>query len=751
MGIRKKHVNEFPTPYTCTAAIREGGMETKLSMVLMGFGNIMHKQKIKGLIYLAVEVAYVVFMVLNGIRFLSMLGTLGTVEQKEVWDEVNQIYTYTKGDQSVLILLYGVATILVTILMIWAWRGALKSAYKAECLDREGRHVNSFVEDVKALLHENLHRLLMTPPMVFIFALTILPLIFMICMAFTNYSKIDNHLMLFEWVGLDNFRALFDSNSILGSTFWSVLAWTIVWAFFATFSNYIFGMILSIVINRKETRAKGFWRFCFVLSCAVPMFVSLLIMRTMLQPEGAVNVLLRNLGLIAQDASLPFFTDPMWARVTVIVINIWVGVPYTLLQLTGVLQNIPGELYEAAKVDGANAVQIFFKITLPYMLYVTTPYLITTFTGNVNNFNIIYLLSGGDPVTDLSSTAGSTDLLVTWLYKLTIDKQYYNIGAVIGILTFIILAIAALLTYRNSKSYKEEGGILNMAAGKVRSAKKRRFIHNTIVHVVLAILALIWVFPILWVILTSFRAEKGSYVSTFFPQSFTLDNYVRLFTDTSILNFPQMFANTLFIAVCSCILSTFYVLAVSYCLSRLKFKLRKPYMNMAMILGLFPGFMSMVAVYFILKAIGLTEGNLIKVALILCYSGGAGLGFQIAKGFFDTIPIAVDEAALLDGCTRWQIFSRITLPLSKPIIIYTVLTSFMAPWLDFIFAKVICRANSDQYTIAIGLWKMLEKEYIDSWYTSFAAGAVLISIPIAILFLFMQRYYVDGVSGAVKG
>lgn len=412
----------------------------------------------KGLIYLAVEVAYVVFMALNGIRFLSMLGSLGTTEQKEIWDEVNQIYTYTKGDQSVLILLYGVATILVTILMVCAWRGALRSAYKAECLDRQGKHINTFAEDLKSLLHENLHRLLMTPPMVFIFTLTILPLMFMICMAFTNYSKIDNHLMLFDWVGLENFKALFDADSILGSTFWSVLAWTIIWAFFATFSNYIFGMILSIVINRKETKAKGFWRFCFVLSCAVPMFVSLLIMRTMLQPEGAVNVLLRNLGLIAPDASLPFFTDPTWARVTVIVINIWVGVPYTLLQLTGVLQNIPGELYEAAKVDGANAVQIFFKITLPYMLYVTTPYLITTFTGNVNNFNVIYLLSGGDPVTDLSSTAGSTDLLVTWLYKLTIDKQYYNIGAVIGILTFVILAIAALLTYRNSKSYKEEGG-----------------------------------------------------------------------------------------------------------------------------------------------------------------------------------------------------------------------------------------------------------------------------------------------------
>ena len=290
-----------------------------------------------------------------------------------------------------------------------------------------------------------------------------------------------------------------------------------------------------------------------------------------------------------------------------------------------------------------------------------------------------------------------------------------------------------------------------MAGQKMHSAKRRRFINNSIVHVVLGVLAVIWVFPIIWAILTSFRAEKGSYVSTFFPQSFTLDNYVKLFTDTSILNFPQMFMNTLIIAIFSCILSTFYVLAVSYCLSRLKFKLRKPYMNMAMILGLFPGFMSMIAVYFILKAMGMTEGNLIRVALILVYSGGAGLSFQIAKGFFDTIPIAVDEAALLDGCTRWQIFTKITLPLSKPIIIYTVLTSFMAPWLDFIFAKVICRANSDQYTIAIGLWQMLQKEYIDSWYTSFAAGAVLISIPIAALFLFMQRYYVDGLSGAVKG
>ncbi len=290
-----------------------------------------------------------------------------------------------------------------------------------------------------------------------------------------------------------------------------------------------------------------------------------------------------------------------------------------------------------------------------------------------------------------------------------------------------------------------------MKETKQVSAKRRRFVNNTIVHVVLAILAVIWVFPILWVVLTSFRAEKGSYVSTFLPKSYTFANYARLFTDTTILNFPRMFANTLFIAICSCILSTFYVLAVSYCLSRIKFKMRKPYMNMAMVLGLFPGFMSMVAVYFILKALGLSEGGLIRLALILCYSGGAGLGFQIAKGFFDTIPRAIDEAAIIDGCTKWQIFYKITLPLSKPVIIYTILTSFIGPWVDFIFAKVICRANADYYTVAIGLWRMLEKEYIDSWYTCFAAGAVLISIPIAILFMFLQRFYVDGMSGAVKG
>ena len=274
---------------------------------------------------------------------------------------------------------------------------------------------------------------------------------------------------------------------------------------------------------------------------------------------------------------------------------------------------------------------------------------------------------------------------------------------------------------------------------------------NFFVHVFLAMLAAVWVLPIFWIILTSFRAEPGSYVSTFFPKGYTLANYIKLFTDRNVLNFPRMFGNTLIIAVFTCIISTFFVLSVSYSLSRMRFKLRKPYMNLAMILGLFPGFMAMIAEYYILKALGLTEGSAVRLALIIVYSAGTGLGFQIAKGYFDTIPRSVDEAAIMDGATQWQVFTRITMPLSKPIIIYTVMTSFIAPWVDFIFAKVIVRANSDQFTVAIGLWNMLQKEYINQWYTSFAAGAVIISLPIAILFVYMQKFYVEGMSGAVKG
>lgn len=457
MGKAKKISNRknYESPYTLKAAIKNGDIATKLSFVFFGAGNIIYRQFAKGFLFLGVELVYILYMLLAGFNHLYMLPSLGWLTQGEVYNEAKGIYEYTQGHNSVLILLWGVITLFITVLFILFWRNSVKSAYKAQCLTKEGKHVNSFKDDVKDLFNGNLQNMLMTIPLVGIIAFTVLPLIFMISMAFTSYSKINDKLVLFDWVGLENFKKVLSFNDVIGQQFWSVLGWTIIWAVLATGLNYILGMILAILINRKGTRFKGFWRFCFILSIAVPQFVTLLIMRTMLNQEGAVNVLLKAWGII--DESLPFWTDATWARVMVVVINLWVGIPYTLIQATGILQNIPAELYESAKVDGANAFVTFFKITLPYMMFVMTPYLITQFTGNVNNFNVIFLLSGGAP-TPVGNSAGKTDLLVTWLYKLTVDQQYFNLGAVIGIMTFVVLAIVALVTYRNTASYKDEEG-----------------------------------------------------------------------------------------------------------------------------------------------------------------------------------------------------------------------------------------------------------------------------------------------------
>ncbi len=460
-NIFKRKPSEFATEYTVKNALLKGDILTRLSFILLGAGNIARKQIVKGLLFLFTEICYIYYMISYGFYSLSEFSTLGHYERQEIptdWGGYEYIYV---GIPSVQVLLYGVATIVITLLFVAFWRECVKSAYKAQCFTKNGEHVNTFIDDIKDLFNVNLHKLLLALPLLGILTLTVLPLIFMMLMAFTNYSDAltpdgkSNYLNRFFWVAFDSFKDVLDINGNIGEQFWGVLTWTLIWAVFATVLNYIGGMILAIVINRKGTRLKGLWRFNFILSIAIPQFVSLLIMRTMLSDTGAINNLLIEWGVI--DKALPFWTNATWARVTVIIVNLWVGIPYTMLQLTGVLQNIPAELYEAAKVDGANAITTFFKITLPYMLFVTAPYLITTFTGNINNFNVIYLLTGGGPG-KLGHTAGQTDLLVTWLYKLTIDKYDYNIGAVIGIMTFVVLAIVSLVTFRNTGSYKDEEG-----------------------------------------------------------------------------------------------------------------------------------------------------------------------------------------------------------------------------------------------------------------------------------------------------
>ena len=451
MRSKVKAMNEDRT--SVRNALKHGDLFTRLSAVLMGAGMLGHRQIVKGLLTLLIEIAFWFYMLTAGFHNLSMLPSLGTETQGKVWNEAKQIYEYSAGDNSQQILLAGVITCFVIAGIVALWILQMRHSYKLQRLIEKGEEVPSVKQDLQSLFNGNLHLTLMTLPCLGILIFNVVPLVYMISMAFTTYSKEGEHLILFDWDGINQFVRVLNMNGNIGRQFWHVLGWTVVWAIFATFLNYILGMMLALIINRKDTKGKAFWRFCFVLSIAVPQFVTLMIMNIMLQPSGAVNVLLQNLGLITEP--IPFWSNAMLARVTIIVINLWVGIPYTMLQVTGILQNIPSELYEAARMDGAGPVRIFFKITLPYMLFVTMPYLIASFVGNINNFNVIYLLSGGGP-TRVGDTAGQTDLLVTWLYKLTIEKQYYNLGAVIGIMTFVILTVITLVTYRNSSSYKNE-------------------------------------------------------------------------------------------------------------------------------------------------------------------------------------------------------------------------------------------------------------------------------------------------------
>ena len=284
----------------------------------------------------------------------------------------------------------------------------------------------------------------------------------------------------------------------------------------------------------------------------------------------------------------------------------------------------------------------------------------------------------------------------------------------------------------------------------MKSYKSRQKLSNTVIYIVLTVFGILWILPLLWIILTSLRTEPGSYTSYFWPKSFTFNNYIKLLTLDQQFKFTRWFLNTLLVATCSCLGSTAVVLSVAYVFSLLRFKMRKPIMNIALVLGMFPGFMSMIAVYYILKGIDIVNKPLL--CLILVYIGGAALTYYIAKGFFDTIPRSIDEAGYIDGATKAQVFWRITIPMSKSIIVYIALTTFMAPWIDFIFPSVICGSNYDSYTIALGMFRMLEREFISTYYTQFAAGAVIVSIPIAILFIVMQRYYVEGITGgSVKG
>ncbi len=440
-------------------AVRFGDWKTRVSLGVMGFGHFARRQYLRGAMYLLFEVIFGLYLGLFGWKYLAKMGSLGETAMAEVFNEETGIFEYVYFDNSMLILLYSVLTLFFICAFCYMWYQNVRTNNVLQEMEEVGKRLPSTKDSLDAMVNDQYYKTLLALPMLGILVFTIIPIVFMVLIAFTNYDQV--HMppaRLFDWVGMQNFGAILGGSGITGPafayTFREVLIWTLLWAFFATFTNYILGMLVALLINKKGIRFKKFWRTVLIFSVAVPQFVSLLLMNQMLGTDGIINNLLRNWGWIEQP--LPFLTDPVWAKVTVIVVNIWVGIPFTVLITTGILMNIPADLYESAKIDGASPLRAYLKITLPYMWFVTTPYLISTFVGNINNFNVIFLLTNGKPLDLKFQNAGRTDLLITWLYKLTYDEQNYSFAAVIGIVTFIIIAVVSLIFYNRSKAVRNE-------------------------------------------------------------------------------------------------------------------------------------------------------------------------------------------------------------------------------------------------------------------------------------------------------
>ena len=444
----------------------KGDWATKISYVVMGFGNATKGQVVKGMLFLATEAAYIAYMVVFGWKQISLFGSLGYIDRSTPIGEDDfgfAIYADPADCHvSRKILLYGVLTIALTAVFLVIYFASIKSAYKAQQTKAAGEKLPTFMQELRDLLDNKFHVTLLAFPTLTIAIFTIIPMVFMILMAFTNYDH--NHPapgILFDWVGFDTFGEIFNmaDNARKGYTFIELTKWTIVWAIFATILNYVFGMIVALMINKKGIKLKALWRTLFVVTVAVPQFVTLLLMSQMLNlNDGAINTLLcETLHLIPEHINF-LGDDVLVARITVIVVNCWIGIPYTILITSGILMNIPADLYESATIDGAGPVRSFFSITLPYMLFVTTPYLITNFIGNINNFNVIFLLTGGTggPADEKMYQAGPLDLLVTWLYNLSMNSHDYNLAAAIGILVFVVCATLSLVTFNLTKSANNE-------------------------------------------------------------------------------------------------------------------------------------------------------------------------------------------------------------------------------------------------------------------------------------------------------
>lgn len=454
-------------------AVSKGDIWVKLSLLWMGAGYAKRKQYIKAAIMTILEIALILFTVNFAMEYVPKFASLGTVKPEKVFNMKTMKNEWNDYDNSFQILLFSLFSFVVWAAAFVFWMKNVMNVYKLQKAAEAGKHINTFKEDLRAYKEEKFHITLLTLPVMGVVIFTFIPILLLIFVAFTNYDQ--NHMpptSLFSWTGLTNFISLFGGGGLtasFGYSFVRVLGWTLVWAFFATFTTYIGGILLSLLLNSKKTRMPKLWRTLFIVTIAVPQFVSLLLVRNFFSNGGIVNTICSNIGLtgflrdigLVSTSYIPFLSAPGWAHVMIILINIWIGVPYQMLIATGVLMNLPADQLESARVDGATPFQIFRKITMPYLLFVTGPALVTDFVKNINNFNVIYLLTENVYTTTnqvmANSQAKEVDLLVTWLFRLTQDYYNYKMASAIGIVVFIICSAFTLIAFNRMIKGDKEG------------------------------------------------------------------------------------------------------------------------------------------------------------------------------------------------------------------------------------------------------------------------------------------------------
>lgn len=573
----------------------------------------------------------------------------------------------------------------------------------------------------------------LAPALISILLVTCLPIIYTVILSFTNYNMY--HLTDYTFVGLENYLTVFSGS--IKNVFFPVLGWTICFALLSTAGSYAMGLILAILLNNPHMKESKIYRAVLIVPWALPSTIAILAWQGLLNEQyGGINNLLHTIGIAW---NVPWLTNPFWARVGLIIVNVWLGFPYMMNVCLGGLQAISGEYYEAAKMDGASKFQCFKSITLPMVTKLSIPLVISSFAANFNNFGNIYMITQGGPARVDNQFAGYTDILASTTYKMTTWSNRYELSATFSVLIFIIVGTFTLINMRLSGSFKEVDKMKNK---KKISASEQRTLWGS--RVVIWITMIVVLFPVIWIVMSSFSAGDSFFLSSLFPEKFSIEHYVELFRET---DFGIWVFNSLKFCFIVAIIQLVLTSLAAYAFARLRFVGRKYGLMALLILQVFPNSMAVAGYYILIYKFGLVDNSF---ALILVLAGGSAYNIWLLKSYIDGLPVELDEAAMVDGANEFQVFYKIIIPLAMPQLAVIFLFSFIATYSEYVITSIFLQTPG-KMTLALGLQSFISDQFAAHW-TLFAAAAVISSLPIMIIFMCLQRFIQNGlVAGGVKG